>query len=94
MARLSGITALVFIVLLICHTQSFEGRKLMMEKKEGLSSLKGINIVVGDAQKVRNPTSSPRQEDNEIPTYERLIASHLAKIDRILQSVPSPGAGH
>ncbi|KAE8703322.1 Detected protein of unknown function [Hibiscus syriacus] len=33
-------------------------------------------------------------KDGIMSINERLFALHLAKIDRILQSVPSPGAGH
>ena len=32
--------------------------------------------------------------ENGMSNYEKFIATHLARIDRILQSTPSPGAGH
>ncbi|KAM7498603.1 hypothetical protein LguiA_023017 [Lonicera macranthoides] len=40
------------------------------------------------------PPSSPSAEDLGRVTNQSLFTIHLAKIDRILQSVPSPGAGH
>ena len=44
-------------------------------------------------------SSSPSGKNHGAPTAaavvnEKLIARHLAVISRILQSVPSPGAGH
>jgi hypothetical protein len=41
------------------------------------------------------PSSSGEKVDHPMAINESMIFSHLAKMDRILQSaVPSPGAGH
>ncbi|MBA0641291.1 hypothetical protein Goklo_025855 [Gossypium klotzschianum] len=52
------------------------------------------NVVVSVEQREPTPAVSFRNKDHEMVDEERLFALHLAKIDRILQSVPSPGAGH
>jgi hypothetical protein len=40
------------------------------------------------------PSSSGDQEVDAMAINESLIFSHLAKMDRLLESVPSPGVGH
>ncbi|KAL3520080.1 hypothetical protein ACH5RR_018229 [Cinchona calisaya] len=40
------------------------------------------------------PASTPSNKGHSVTIDEKLIARHLAAIDRILRSVPSPGVGH
>lgn len=40
------------------------------------------------------PSSSPSKKGHAVVVDEKLIARHLIAIDRLLRSVPSPGAGH
>ncbi|KAK8706317.1 hypothetical protein V6N13_049887 [Hibiscus sabdariffa] len=80
MARLS-LVLLIVIVALLFHPTCLEARKLSGFEKEQVPSLK--DTFVGDDDK-----------GHAMGNNERLFAIHLAKIDRILQSIPSPGAGH
>ena len=59
------------------------------------------NVPSFDARKLlTNHLNSPPSytgdagRENGMSNYEKFIATHLARIDRILQSTPSPGAGH
>ncbi|KAJ9153486.1 hypothetical protein P3X46_026917 [Hevea brasiliensis] len=89
MAR-SSAAIFVFVLVVICHVlPCFEGRKLLPSLKDNSTAwsalLKGCHT----------PISSPSDKGHAMDVYdERLIASHLSKIDRISGSVPSPGAGH
>ncbi|XVF81526.1 hypothetical protein PTKIN_Ptkin15bG0162300 [Pterospermum kingtungense] len=58
-----------------------------------------------EARKLLNNLAKEEVEDNFIPKVpsakghamannERLFSIHLAKLDRLLQSTPSPGAGN
>ncbi|KAI9121286.1 hypothetical protein K1719_008319 [Acacia pycnantha] len=40
------------------------------------------------------PPSTPSKKGHAVVVDEKLIARHLIAIDRLLRSVPSPGAGH
>ena len=69
-----------------------QSRKLFNAEKKETFSLKD-NVVRTDLSK--KPVPSPIDKDRTLMAKnERLVALHLAKIDRILGSVPSPGAGH
>ncbi|GMJ10079.1 hypothetical protein HRI_004677100 [Hibiscus trionum] len=80
MARLS-LVLLIVVVALLFHPTCFEARKLSNIEKEQVPSFK--DTFTGDADK-----------GHAMGNNERLFAIHLAKIDRILQSTPSPGGGH
>ncbi|KAL9346143.1 hypothetical protein Peur_060996 [Populus x canadensis] len=83
MARLSTME-FIFILILICHAPSFEARKLLsLEKKENPS-----------LEDKFTPSFPPVRDAQSIVIGKRFITSQLSKIDRILQSVPSPGAGN
>uniref|UniRef100_A0A803N2S3 Uncharacterized protein n=1 Tax=Chenopodium quinoa TaxID=63459 RepID=A0A803N2S3_CHEQI len=82
-----------------CHA-----RKLWMindvhhqEEKKTYSSLESL-ILPALPRGTNNPTSSPSKGHSSTTTTtlndEKLFARHLAAIDRILRSVPSPGVGH
>lgn len=66
-----------------------EARKLTMAP-----SLRDSSLVQGDLSEGPALPSSPGNGHGEDHPDETLIAVHLAMTDRILQSVPSPGAGH
>ncbi|KAE8680086.1 Detected protein of unknown function [Hibiscus syriacus] len=86
MAR-SSLVLLLVIVALIFHPTCFEARKL--------SKFKGN--FVGTTLSKEPAKMFPAGDDDKghaMANNERLIAIHLAKIDRILQSHPSPGGGH
>ncbi|KDO77911.1 hypothetical protein CISIN_1g047704mg [Citrus sinensis] len=76
-----------------------EARKLLNTEKIDSSSKKVsslfANLVLSALPKGRVPASSPsRKTHGATLDHEKLFARHLAGIDRILQSVPSPGIGH
>lgn len=74
------IMSFVSIFILICFAPSLDARKLLnMGNEHGL--IHGVILEDG--------TITPTLHLNE-----RLFLGHLARIDRILESVPSPGMGH
>ncbi|KDP34799.1 hypothetical protein JCGZ_10579 [Jatropha curcas] len=100
MVRVSTTLGIVLLLLLvlICHNvPCFEGRKLLDMEKRETTSFKGNSsaLIVPLKGNDLNPSPSLNDRVHAISAYERLIVSHLSKIDRILiNSVPSPGAGH
>ncbi|XVF79016.1 hypothetical protein PTKIN_Ptkin14bG0185400 [Pterospermum kingtungense] len=86
MARLSLIALVVILFALIYQVPSMQSRKLFNAEK--------VNLVPTNLPKKPTPPPSPADKDIRMANNERLLALHLAKIDRILSSVPSPGAGH
>ncbi|XVE88241.1 hypothetical protein DITRI_Ditri19aG0053900 [Diplodiscus trichospermus] len=72
-----------------------EGRKLLNtgESKKNAPTL-FASLVLSALPKGTVPGSSPSKKGHAKLDNEKLFARHLAGIDRILQSVPSPGAGH
>ncbi|XP_022717788.1 precursor of CEP14-like [Durio zibethinus] len=93
MTRLSVVLIIVIFAFIFLPT-SLEARKLLnLEKKEVPSS---EDNFVGSTF-VREPTKILPASDHKghaMANKEKLFAIHLAKIDQVLQSVPSPGAGH
>ncbi|MBA0791903.1 hypothetical protein Gohar_016445 [Gossypium harknessii] len=95
MARLSIVLIIFLFSFIIQAPSSAEARKLMMNLQETAEALPlNKNVVVSVEQREPTPAVSFRNKDHEMVDEERLFALHLAKIDRILLSVPSPGAGH
>ncbi|MFQ6621035.1 hypothetical protein Gotur_002083 [Gossypium turneri] len=95
MARLSIVLIIFLFSFIIQAPSSAEARKLMMNLQETAEALPlNKNVVVSVEQREQTPAVSFRNKDHEMVDEERLFALHLAKIDRILQLVPSPGAGH
>lgn len=90
----SSIVLLIFLFSFICHEPaSTEARKLLsIQKKEVLSFDNNFVLSVDH----RKPTAAVpfSNKGHEMVDEERFYTLHLAKIDRILESVPSPGAGH
>ncbi|KAK8648299.1 hypothetical protein V6N13_129057 [Hibiscus sabdariffa] len=81
MARLS-LVLLIVIVSLLYHPTCLEARKLSGFEKEQVPSI------------FKDTFTREEDKGHALGNNERLFAMHLAKIDRILQSTPSPGAGH
>ncbi|XVF04127.1 hypothetical protein REPUB_Repub05bG0055300 [Reevesia pubescens] len=94
MTRFS-IVLLIFLFSFICQEPaSTEARKLLnIQEKQVFSS--NTNFVFSvDQNKEPKPAFSFSNKGDEMVDEERLLTLHLAKIDRLLQSVPSPGASH
>ncbi|CAK7350377.1 unnamed protein product [Dovyalis caffra] len=105
MARL-GAVVIIFLVSFATFVSNIEGRKLMMststpqennknKKMESTSSVSSFaSLILSALPKGTVPSSSPSKKGHATLDNEQLFARHLASIDRILRSVPSPGIGH
>ncbi|KAF8391204.1 hypothetical protein HHK36_023506 [Tetracentron sinense] len=72
----------------------FDARKLLsMEKNKKFPSLED-SLVLSALPKGTIPPSSPSKKGHAMLVNEKLFTLHLARVDRILRSVPSPGVGH
>lgn len=93
MARLSPLS-IILLVIIASFMSTLEGRKLLNTvDKETIPSVEG-SLVVSALPKGTVTPSSPSKKSHGMVVNEQLFARHLAAIDRILRSVPSPGAGH
>ncbi|WOH11955.1 hypothetical protein DCAR_0831451 [Daucus carota subsp. sativus] len=52
------------------------------------------SLYLASLSKGTVPNSSPTKHHHSFVVNEELIVRHLAALDRILRSVPSPGVGH
>ncbi|KAH8511690.1 hypothetical protein H0E87_009022 [Populus deltoides] len=105
MARF-GAAVVIFLVSFATIVSNIEGRKLLMStgtpqenssssNNEGTSSVSSFaSLVLSALPKGTVPSSSPSKKGHATLDNEQLFARHLASIDRILRSVPSPGVGH
>ncbi|KAH0699579.1 hypothetical protein KY284_013794 [Solanum tuberosum] len=70
-----------------------EARKLLNSREvKKIPNLR--SLYLNSLPKGRVPASTPSKKGHSYTTDEKLIARHLAAIDRSLRSVPSPGVGH
>ncbi|KAK8648297.1 hypothetical protein V6N13_129055 [Hibiscus sabdariffa] len=81
MARLC-LALLIVVFVLFYQAPLMQSRKLIVISQKD-------NLVPSDF-----PQEPPTEKDHVMADNERVFAAHLAKLDRILQSVPSPGGGH
>ncbi|TXG47657.1 hypothetical protein EZV62_026951 [Acer yangbiense] len=95
MARYFGSFMLVFLVVFASVSPCMEARKLLNNnnnnKKMGSSF---ASLFLNALPKGKVPASSPSKKTHATLDNEKLFVRHLASIDRILRSVPSPGIGH
>ncbi|XP_055804731.1 precursor of CEP14-like [Solanum dulcamara] len=93
LSRISASIFLMFLLVLASVSSSTEARKLLnsheVKKIPNLASLYLNALPKGTV-----PSSTPSKKGHSYTTDEKLIARHLAAIDRILRSVPSPGVGN
>ncbi|KAI4371001.1 hypothetical protein MLD38_019282 [Melastoma candidum] len=101
MARSPGTPATFVAVLLILIVSAslatcVQGRKVLETSREETSVSSSVDprLFLDALPKGRIPVSSPSRKGYEATINEELIARHLASLDRILRSVPSPGVGH
>ncbi|KAL8507167.1 hypothetical protein ACS0TY_017897 [Phlomoides rotata] len=89
--------SLIFFVLLLTFStviSSTNGRKLLMNvRRNNFPALDG-SLFLSALPKGSVPASAPSKKGHAVIINEKLIARHLAALDRILRSVPSPGVGH
>ena len=75
---------------------SLDARKLLetKEEKKSIPAALEASLVLSALPKGTVPPSGPSKKGHDMVVDEKLIARHLAAVDRILRSVPSPGVGH
>ena len=89
---------LILFVVFSSFLPSLDARKLLdMEEdshnKKSIPALEA-SLVLTALPKGTVPASAPSKKGHAMVVDEKLIARHLAVVDRILRSVPSPGVGH
>ncbi|KAB2025616.1 hypothetical protein ERO13_D06G138900v2 [Gossypium hirsutum] len=98
MARFSSLVLILLVVFAASFMPQMESRKLLMNTAESNGNLPPLfaSLVLNALPKGAVPSASATSKKDHSTTLgnEKLFARHLAGIDRILQSVPSPGAGH
>ncbi|KAJ8761948.1 hypothetical protein K2173_006550 [Erythroxylum novogranatense] len=98
MARSSAVLVLIFLLASSNFVSNAEGsnRKVLITR----SSMMEINISLRSVLKklflgaIAHSRAPPSNKGRATLGNEKLFRIHLGRIDRILQSVPSPGAGH
>ncbi|XP_059630086.1 precursor of CEP14-like [Cornus florida] len=94
MARLSTLGLFVILVL-ICYVPYLEARNLMsIESRRIVPSPEDTLVLTALPKSTAFPSSSPSGKGPAMVIYEKLLSQHFSRIDRILQSVPSPGIGN
>ncbi|GMJ10075.1 hypothetical protein HRI_004676700 [Hibiscus trionum] len=89
MARVC-LVLLIIVFVLIYQAPLMQSRKVFNAEMEAAVISQKDNLVPSDFLKKPAPTDN----DPVMANNQRLFAAHLAEIDRLLQSVPSPGGGH
>ncbi|KAI3495379.1 hypothetical protein L1887_37712 [Cichorium endivia] len=84
-------TCFALFMLLVLYTSSTSGRKLLNMRA---ASPVEISLYLSGLPKGTVAASTPSKKGHASTIDEKLITRHLIAIDRILRSVPSPGAGH
>ncbi|CAN4082207.1 unnamed protein product [Withania somnifera] len=82
---------LIFLLVLASLSSSTEARELLKSHQVKKAASLMDRLYLNALPKGRVPASTPSKKGHY---DEKLIARHLAAIDRILRSVPSPGVGH
>ncbi|KAL3820231.1 hypothetical protein ACJIZ3_006136 [Penstemon smallii] len=95
MAR-KNLVIFVFLIIISTLFSSIHGRKLLSEPQHQnkVPSLTDMRLYLTSLPKGKVPNSTPSKKGHSVTVDRKLIARHLSAIDRILRSVPSPGAGH
>ncbi|KAB2081864.1 hypothetical protein ES319_A05G160000v1 [Gossypium barbadense] len=96
MARFSSLVIIFLVIISASFVPQMESRKLLNagERNENVPSLFASLMLSALPKGSKVPASAPSKKDHATLDNEKRFARHLARIDRILQSVPSPGAGH
>ncbi|OMO76162.1 hypothetical protein CCACVL1_15868 [Corchorus capsularis] len=100
MARFTSLVMMIVLVISASFLPLMESRKLLNTGDiQQISNIKNVpslftSLFLNALPKGKVPASAPSKKGHATLDNEKLFARHLAGIDRILQSVPSPGAGH
>ncbi|KAE8656386.1 hypothetical protein F3Y22_tig00117002pilonHSYRG00098 [Hibiscus syriacus] len=94
MARFSSLL-IIILVISASFVPQMQSRNLLNtgDSNKNAPSL-FASLVLSALPKGTVPASDPSKKGHATLDNENLFAHHLARTDRILQSVPSPGAGH
>ncbi|KAL1562625.1 hypothetical protein AAHA92_05188 [Salvia divinorum] len=95
MARKSLIS-ISLLLLFSTIISSTSARKLLLVAERRRSQFSAVDgsLYLAALPKGTVPNSAPTKRGHSNTIDEKLIARHLAAVDRILRSVPSPGMGH
>lgn len=90
---------MIFLVVLIIFSANdlasyVNGRKVMLNMKDRIVPSLEETLYLESLPKGKVPASTPSKKNHDVTFDEKLVARHLAALDRILRSVPSPGVGH
>ncbi|KAK8575116.1 hypothetical protein V6N13_033653 [Hibiscus sabdariffa] len=94
MARFTCLVPIFLLIFASSFMPLMEGRKLLIntaEINEHVPPLLASLVLKGTVPAASAPTKKGHSTTLD---DQKLFARHLARIDRILQSVPSPGGGH
>ncbi|KAF8047868.1 hypothetical protein N665_2796s0005 [Sinapis alba] len=95
---------IVFAVIVVASPSPVSSRKLLeMKKQENLTVrkdekshmphvTKSTTLTALPKGKIQN--STPSKKGHAVISNVKLRSRHLSTVDRLLQSVPSPGVGH
>ncbi|WCJ27244.1 Precursor of CEP14 [Euphorbia peplus] len=86
--------ALIFLLCMATFLSHLEGRMLLTNTADSSNSVLTSLNIFSALPKGTVPSSSPSKKGHATLDNEELFRRHLRAIDRILQSVPSPGVGH
>ncbi|KAB5534170.1 hypothetical protein DKX38_017256 [Salix brachista] len=100
MARF-GAVVFIFFFSFAALMSNTEGRKLLMSTRAPESNDRDkssvgsfASLALSALPKGRVTSSCPGKKSHATLDNEQIFARHLASIDRILRSVPSPGVGN
>ncbi|KAF9672477.1 hypothetical protein SADUNF_Sadunf11G0046200 [Salix dunnii] len=100
MARF-GAVVFIFFFSFAAFMSNIEGRNLLMSARAPESNDRDkssvgsfASLVLGALPKGKVTSSSPSMKGHAPLDNEQIFARHLASIDRVLRSVPSPGVGN
>ncbi|CAN4105646.1 unnamed protein product [Withania somnifera] len=94
LSKISTSIFLIILLVLASLSSSTEARKLLNSHEVKKAPSLMDRLYLNALPKGRVPASTPSKKGHSYTTDEKRIARHLAAIDRILRSVPSPGVGH
>lgn len=94
----SRLTRFVFLMILLSFVSGSSSRKLLQEQefKEMAPPQPSLDAkqFLTALPKGSVPASTPSRKGHSTTVDEKLVSRHLAELQRILRSVPSPGVGH
>ncbi|GFQ06984.1 hypothetical protein PHJA_002842500 [Phtheirospermum japonicum] len=87
---------IMWLIMCLTLVPSINGRTLSMKELQHKKNVPSPadSLYMAALPKGTVPASTPSKKGHAATTDQKLIARHLAAIDRILRSVPSPGVGH